>query len=86
MLNKVESRREFLINFLYFAVIVGIYCVTVKYAFGYIFPFIFAPIKEKHKKWMEIEIFVSTLSLTVKKAKTKIREVDIVPKVKGEDK
>ncbi len=42
MLNKVESRREFLINFLYFAVIVGIYCITVKYAFGYIFPFLFA--------------------------------------------
>lgn len=42
MLNKVENRREFLINFLYFAVIVGIYCATVKYAFGYIFPFLFA--------------------------------------------
>ena len=32
-----------------------------------------------------MEIFVDTLSLTVKKAKTKIREVDIVPKVKGEE-
>ena len=46
----------------------------------------FDQIKEKNKKWLEMEIINITLSLTVKKAKTKIREVDIVPKVKGEDK
>ena len=44
--------------------------------------FIYAFRKEKHKKWMEMEIFVSTLSLTVKKAKTKIRKNISVPKWK----
>lgn len=42
MVGKIESRRAFLINFLYFGVIVGLYYFIVKYALGYIFPFLFA--------------------------------------------
>lgn len=42
MASKIENRREFLINFLYFGVIIGLYYFIVKYALGYIFPFLFA--------------------------------------------
>lgn len=42
MINKLENRREFIINFVYFGIIVGLYCFIVKFAFGYIFPFLFA--------------------------------------------
>ncbi len=42
MINKLENRREFIINFLYFGIIIGLYCFIVKFAFGYIFPFLFA--------------------------------------------
>ncbi len=38
----VDKRKSFIINFLYFAVIIGLYYFTIKYAFGYIFPFVFA--------------------------------------------
>lgn len=38
----VDKRKSFIINFLYFAVIIGLYYFTIKFAFGYIFPFVFA--------------------------------------------
>lgn len=38
----VDKRKSFIINFLYFAIIIGLYFAIIKYAFGYIFPFVFA--------------------------------------------
>lgn len=38
----LEKRRSFIINFLYFAIIVGLYFFTVRYAMAYIFPFVIA--------------------------------------------
>ena len=40
----IEKRRGFIINFLYFSIIVGIFYVLVNYAMGYIFPFVFASV------------------------------------------
>lgn len=43
MENKlIEKRRGFVINFLYFAIIIGLFYVFVNYAMGYLFPFLFA--------------------------------------------
>ncbi len=42
MTEKLESRKAFIINFLYAAIFVGLYYFFVKYALGYIFPFVFA--------------------------------------------
>ena len=37
--NKlIEKRRGFIINFLYFSIIIGVFYVLVNYAMGYIFP------------------------------------------------
>lgn len=38
----IKKRKDFIINFIYVAIFVGLYYFTVKYAFGYIFPFLFA--------------------------------------------
>lgn len=40
----VEKRRSFIITFLYLAIFVSVYCFLIKYAMGYIFPFVFAAI------------------------------------------
>lgn len=40
----IEKRRGFIINFLYFSIIIGIFYVVVNYAMGYIFPFVIASI------------------------------------------
>lgn len=40
--TKIEKRRAFIINFLYFAVFIGMYYFVVNYALGYIFPFLVA--------------------------------------------
>ncbi len=40
----IEKRRGFIINFLYFSIIIGVFYVLVNYAMGYIFPFAFASI------------------------------------------
>lgn len=37
-----EKRRRFIIDFVYTAIFVGMYYVIVKYALGYLFPFVFA--------------------------------------------
>ncbi len=37
-----ESRKKFIINFLYFGIIIGLFYVLVNYALGYLFPFLFA--------------------------------------------
>lgn len=37
-----EKRKSFIINFVYLAIIVGMYYFTIKYAMGYIFPFVVA--------------------------------------------
>lgn len=42
MENIIENRRSFIINFFYFAIFIGLYYFIVKYAFGYILPFIVA--------------------------------------------
>lgn len=43
--NKlIEKRRGFIINFLYFSIIIGVFYVLVNYAMGYIFPFAFASV------------------------------------------
>ncbi len=40
--DVIQKRRSFIINFIYFAIFIGLYYFTINYAFGYIFPFIFA--------------------------------------------
>lgn len=42
MENIIENRRSFIINFFYFAIFIGLYYFIVKYAFGYILPFVVA--------------------------------------------
>ncbi len=42
MENVMQKRKAFIINFIYAAIFIGLYYLTIKYAFGYIFPFIFA--------------------------------------------
>lgn len=40
----IEKRRGFIINFLYFSIIIGVFYLVVNYAMGYIFPFVLAGI------------------------------------------
>lgn len=42
MESVIAKRKEFIIDFFYFAILVGLYYFTVKYAFAYILPFIVA--------------------------------------------
>lgn len=42
--NVIEKRRSFIINFIYFALIIGTFYFLVNYAMGYIFPFVFASV------------------------------------------
>ena len=42
MENIMQKRKAFIINFIYAAIFIGLYYFTVKYALGYIFPFVFA--------------------------------------------
>ena len=41
-MTETENRKRFLINILYIAVLLGLYYLFMKYAFGMLFPFIFA--------------------------------------------
>ena len=38
----IENKKKFIINFLYYGIFAGLYYVVVRYAFGYILPFIVA--------------------------------------------
>ncbi len=38
----IQKRKAFIINFIYAAIFIGLYYFTIRYAFGYIFPFVFA--------------------------------------------
>ena len=38
----IQKRKAFIINFIYVAIFVAFYYCTIKYALGYIFPFVFA--------------------------------------------
>lgn len=40
--NILQKRKSLIINFLYFGIFAGLYYVFIKYALGYVFPFIFA--------------------------------------------
>ena len=42
MENIMQKRKAFIINFIYAAIFICLYYFTVKYALGYIFPFVFA--------------------------------------------
>lgn len=42
MEDVMQKRKAFIINFMYAAIFIGLYYFTIKYAFGYIFPFVFA--------------------------------------------
>ncbi len=44
MEKAVSDRKSFIINFVYFGIIIGLYYFIVKFAFGYIFPFAFAAV------------------------------------------
>lgn len=45
MLDKaIADRKSFIVNFIYFGIIAGLYFFIVRYAFGYIFPFVFAAV------------------------------------------
>lgn len=58
-MSTTEKRRAAIINIIYFAIIVSVYCLFLKYAFGIVAPFVFAfaiamflqkPIRVIHKK------------------------------------
>ena len=38
--NVIEKRKSFIINFIYVSIFIGLYYFVIKYAFGYVFPFI----------------------------------------------
>ncbi len=38
----IQKRKAFIINFIYAAIFIGLYYFTIRFAFGYIFPFVFA--------------------------------------------
>lgn len=38
--NVIEKRKTFIVNFIYVSIFVGLYYFIIKYAFGYVFPFI----------------------------------------------
>lgn len=40
--NVIEKRKSFIINFIYVSIFVGLYYFIIKYAFGYVFPFLVA--------------------------------------------
>lgn len=40
--SVVQKRKAFIINFIYVAIFIGLYYFIIKYALGYIFPFVFA--------------------------------------------
>lgn len=42
MTDAIQKRKAFIINFVYVAIFVCLYFFIIKYAFGYIFPFVFA--------------------------------------------
>ncbi len=42
MEKVISDRKSFIINFIYYGIIVGLYYFIVKYALSYIFPFLFA--------------------------------------------
>ncbi len=42
MERAIADRKSFIINFIYFGIIVGIYYFVINFAFGYVFPFVFA--------------------------------------------
>ncbi len=44
MEKAVSARKSFIVNFVYFGIIIGLYYFTVKFAFGYVFPFVFAAV------------------------------------------
>ncbi len=42
MEKAIADRKSFIINFIYFAIIIGLYYFVINYAFWYVFPFVFA--------------------------------------------
>lgn len=42
MNNTINNRKDFIINFIYFGIIIGLYYCIVKFALGFLFPFLFA--------------------------------------------
>ncbi len=40
--TAVEKRKNFIINFIYACIFIGLYYWAIKYAMGYVFPFVFA--------------------------------------------
>ncbi len=40
--KAIADRKSFIVNFVYFGIIVGLYYFIVNFAFGYVFPFFFA--------------------------------------------
>ena len=44
MEKAIADRKSFIVNFVYFGIIIGLYYFIVKFAFGYVFPFIFAAV------------------------------------------
>ena len=44
MEKAISDRKSFIINFIYFGIIIGLYYFIINYAFGYVFPFAFAAV------------------------------------------
>ncbi len=42
MEKAISDRKSFIVNFVYFGIIAGLYYFIINYAFGYVFPFFFA--------------------------------------------
>lgn len=71
MEKAIADRKSFIVNFVYFSIIIGLYYFVVNYAFGYVFPFVFAaalsiflqPVVRKISKRFNLKAhgFVSTI-------------------------
>ncbi len=69
--KAIADRKSFIINFIYFSIIVGLYYFVINYAFWYVFPFAFAaalaiflqsPVRKISKKLnIKAHGFVSTI-------------------------
>ncbi len=71
MEKAIADRKSFIINFIYFSIIIGLYYFVINYAFWYVFPFAFAatlaiflqsPVRKISKKLnIKAHGFVSTI-------------------------
>ena len=68
-MDKVEKRRRFIINFVYFIIIVVLFYLFIKYAFWTVFPFLFAifiaMILQNPSEWLSKRIHINQKVISV---------------------